>query len=76
MMQTNYAALKDCVLSYAGNGGIGQAEDLCLRLYVGGTVHLCCEWLTGRISAEPAEMAAVWEEALPERLHPYLCPAE
>ena len=72
MIDKNYAALRECVARYAGSEGVGTETDLCIRLYCSGTVDLCCEWLGGVFSAEPAEIATVWESSLPQPLKPFL----
>ena len=43
-----------------------------VRLYCLGTVSLTCEWILGKYTATPEELAEVYRNALPAPLYPYL----
>lgn len=73
LVETNSRSLKQCIIRLSdGQTDLARNTELCIRLYCMGTVHLCCEWLTGKFQAEPEDMAEVWERALPTPLVPFL----
>ena len=51
---------------------LDEKLDMVVRTYVYGTVSLTCEWVLGRYSATPGELAEVFELSLPLPLQPYL----
>ena len=71
MTEINYDALKRHIASVA-DGKLDENTDLCIRVYVLGTVSLTCEWILGKFDATPEQLAAVFEQALPAPLTPYL----
>ncbi len=70
MTEIHYNALKNHIVSIAGE--IDKTTDLCIRVYVLGTVSLTCEWILGKYDASPDQIAAVFERSLPSALAPYL----
>lgn len=68
----NYEHLKACVKKAMGNTPMDEATDMYIRTYVMGTVSLTCEWVLGKYSATPEEMAEIYEKSLPEPLKKYL----
>lgn len=73
MAEINFSHLRDCVLASAGTETLDETTEMCIRLYVLGTVDLTCEWILGRWQAEPRKLAEVYETSLPALLRPYLC---
>lgn len=72
IIETNYQNLLRCMEQHSEVGLLDPTTDLCARCYCIGTVHLCCEWLMGRIHAAPSEMADAWEQSIPELLLSHL----
>ena len=70
--EINYEALKKQVLKASGKEELDEKLDMVVRTYVYGTVSLTCEWVLGRYSATPGELAEVFELSLPLPLQPYL----
>lgn len=73
MTEINFSHLRACVLASIGTEQLDETIEMCIRLYVLGTVNLTCEWILGRWQAEPAVLAEVYETSLPALLRPYLC---
>lgn len=72
MIEVNARALREYLDRIDSNIMPDRDLDLYIRLYCAGTVRLCCEWLTGKFAAEPAELAGIWEHAVPDPLRLYL----
>ncbi len=72
MTDINYDALKSYILKAHGLKALDIKTDMYVRLYCMGTVSLTCEWILGKYQAAPEELAEIYENALPEPLHPYL----
>ena len=70
--EINYEALKKQILKASGRDQLDEKLDMYARTYVYGTVSLTCEWVLGRYSASPGELAEVFEQSLPLPLRPYL----
>lgn len=73
MTEINFSYLRACILASAGTDKLDEKMEMCIRLYVLGTVNLTCEWILGRWQAEPKVLAEVYETSLPAPLRPYLC---
>ena len=72
MTDIHFTALQQYILSSSGKPALDQKEDLCVRLYCLGTVMLTCEWILGSYDATPEEIAAIYEDAIPQALQQYL----
>lgn len=72
MTEINYNALKKQVLQSERISELDEKTDMYIRLYCQGTVALTCDWILGRYSVTPEELAEVYEKSLPETLKEYL----
>ena len=72
MTEINFESLKNHIEKASGNKSIDEMTEMYIRIYCLGTVSLTCEWLLGKHKATPEEIAAVYENALPEPLKKYL----
>ena len=72
MADINYEALKKHILRVIGREALDRETDMYVRTYCLGTVSRTCEWLLGRYSVGPEELAAVYKNALPPPLQAYL----
>ena len=72
MVEVNAHALRECIDRQGSSAVADRDLDLYIRLYCAGTVRLCCEWLTGKFTADPPEVARIWKNAVPDPLRPYL----
>lgn len=73
MTEIHFSRLHACVLANSGTETLDESVEMCIRLYVLGTVSLTCEWILDRWQATPQKLAEVYESSLPELLRPYLC---
>lgn len=71
MSDINYNSLKTTIGKSQGDSP-DEKTDMYIRLYCQGTVALTCDWILGRYRATPAELAEIYENALPEPLKRYL----
>ena len=72
MTEINYNALKEQVLQQDRFSTLDEKTDMHIRLSCQGTVALTCDWILGRYSVTPEELAEVYEKSLPEPLKEYL----
>ena len=72
MAEINFDALQQHVKEVSGTEELPEATMMLIRLYCLGTVNLTCEWILGKYHATPAELDAIFLNALPQPLHPYL----
>ncbi len=72
MAQINHDALKKYILKTSGQTELDEKTEMYVRLYCLGTVSLTCEWILGKYTATPEELAEVYRNALPAPLYPYL----
>ena len=72
MTEINYQALRAQILKSADKKNLDEQTDMYVRMYCMGTVCLTCDWILKRYHATAAEMAEVYENCLPQPLHPYL----
>lgn len=72
MAEINYEVLKKHILRVTGLESLDRETDMYVRTHCLGTVSLTCEWILGRYPVSPEELAAVYKNALPPPLHPYL----
>ena len=70
MREIHYEALKGAVTRISGTEP-DEKTKIYIRTYVLGTVQLTCEWILGNYSLTPAELAEVYENALPGPLKHY-----
>lgn len=73
MTEINFRHLRACIMANAETDTLDETVEMCIRLYVLGTVSLTCEWILDRWQATPQVLAEVYETSLPELLRPYLC---
>ena len=74
MAEINFDALKGLILKTSGREALDRRLDMCVRVYVLGTVSLTCEWILGKYPVLPQALADVFEKTLPLPLHEYLIP--
>ena len=74
MTDINCRALEKHLLSVSGQAALDEKTAMYVRLYCLGTVSLTCEWILGRYSATPEDLARVFENSLPTPLRVYLLP--
>lgn len=72
MTEINFSTLKEYILRMSGKGELSAMDEMYVRIYCLGTVSLTCEWLIGKYDATPQEIAAVYENSLPQPLRTYL----
>ena len=72
MTEINSAALEKYILSVNGNQELTHEEMMCVKMYCYGFVGLACEWIMGQTDTTLEEIAAVYEQSIPEPLKKYL----
>lgn len=72
MTEINCTALRNCILQSGKIDGIDEETEIYIRMYCMGTTALNCEWILGKYSVSPEQLAAIHETALPKPLHQYL----
>ena len=72
MANINFNALKNKILRAAKKDTLSQQEEIYVRIYCLGTVSLTCEWLLGKYSITPGEIAELYDNSLPAPLKKYL----
>lgn len=72
MTEINCAALSNCILKSGKIGAIDEETEIYIRMYCMGTTALNCEWILGKYSVSPEQLAAIHETALPKPLYKYL----
>ena len=72
MTEINYNALKNHILSVSGRKELDEKTEMFIRIYCLGTVNLTCEWIFGKYTATPEELAEIYENSLPDPLRNYL----
>lgn len=65
MTDINCEALKRQVMKTSGKSELSLQEEMYIRIYCLGTVSLTCEWLLGKYTALPEEIADIYEKSLP-----------
>ena len=74
MAEIHYERLKSSILGMTNSKELDRKTETYVRLYCMGTVRLTCEWILGRFSLSPDELAEVYLNSLPLPLRRYLCP--
>ena len=72
MAEINCSALEKYILSVNGRQKLTHEEMMYVKLYCHGLVSLACEWILGQIDTSIEEIAAVYEQSIPEPLKKYL----
>ncbi len=72
MTEINYNALKRHIIKVVGRSALDEKTDMCVRIYVHGTVHLISDWVSGFYDVSPDALAEIHEESIPAPLRPYL----
>ena len=65
MAEINYEALEKHFLALNGQQELDEKTAMLIRTYCHGTVCLTCEWILGRYTVTPDELAEIYEDALP-----------
>ena len=71
MTDIHCCCLRDAILKIAEQNSLDNLTLLYIRLYCVGTVQISCEWILGRHPISVAQLAEVYENALPRPLRPY-----
>lgn len=72
MTEINCTALSNCILKSGKIDAIDEETEIYIRMYCMGTTALNCEWILGKYSVSPEQLAAIHETALPKPLSKYL----
>lgn len=72
MQEVHFQSLKDIVEKASGSKSIDALTEMCIRLYVLGTVQFTCEWILGKFEATAEELAMVFEQTFPAQLQKHL----
>lgn len=72
MTEINYDLLKDHILKANGFTELSEETDMYIRIYCLGTVSLTCEWVLGKYTASPRQLAEIFRKSLPSPLHDLL----
>ena len=72
MAEINHDALKQHILKSTGKAALDEMTEMYVRIYCLGTVSLTCEWILGKYSVTPEELAQIYVRSLPEPLRPFL----
>ena len=65
MTEINTEAFTDYIVSHGRQSELDEKTTMLIRAYCLGTVCLTCEWILGRYTAAPSDLAAVYEQAMP-----------
>ena len=65
MAESNYRVFMKYLLATLNQEGLDEKTALLARTYCLGTVCLTCEWILGKHSVTPKELAEIYENALP-----------
>ena len=72
MTDINCDIVKQHILKVTKKKELDHRTEMYIRIYCLGTVSLTCEWLLGQYEANPEELAEIYENSVPQPLHPYL----
>ncbi len=72
MQEINYRCLIDIVKKVEGEHPIDKMTEMCIRLYVLGTVQFTSEWILGKWDVSVEELGMVYEQTFPEILRKYM----
>lgn len=72
MTEINYSCMKKQILEASGFDELDEQTDMVIRSYVMGAICLSAEWILGRYSVGPDELAEIYDRALPDLLKKYL----
>ncbi len=76
MAESNYRVFTKHMLSTLNQKELDEKTALLARTYCLGTVCLTCEWILGKYSVTPEELAEIYEDALPLPLRELLITAK
>ena len=68
MKDIHYEVLRNYFLALTENGHLPVKLDMCVRFYSYGATDVTCDWILGRIEACPKDLAAIYENSLPQPL--------
>ena len=68
MQEVHFQSLKDIVEKASGSSSIDALTEMCIRLYVLGSVQFTCEWILGKFDAAVEDLAMVFEQTFPPLL--------
>ncbi len=69
--ELNCSVLKAYLEKIIGNP-LDEQLEMYIRLYVTGCVYLTCEWVLGKYTCTPEELARIYENSIPMPLREYL----
>lgn len=72
MTEINFNALKKHILKSIEKEKLSEEIELYIRIYCMGTVNITCEWILGKFTSTPDELAKLYENSLPMPLRAYL----
>ena len=72
MQEANYRCLMDIVQKAEGEHKIDKMTEMCIRLYILGTVQFSSEWILGKCDATVEELGMVYVHTFPEPLRKYM----
>ena len=72
MQDINYRSVLGMVQKAVDEHTIDKTAEMCIRLYVLGTVQFTSEWILGKWDATAEEMGMVYEQTFPEQLRKYM----
>ena len=72
MQEINYRRLMDVVQKAEGENAIDKMTEMCIRLYVLGSVQFTSEWLLGKWDVTAEELGIVYVQTFPEYLRKYM----
>lgn len=72
MQEINYRSLLDMIRRAEGEHSVDKMTEMCIRMYVLGTVQFTSEWILGKVDATAEELGMVYVQTLPESLRKYM----
>ena len=72
MQDIIYRSVMGMVQKAVDEHTIDKTAEMCIRLYVLGTVQFTSEWILGKWDATAEEMGMVYEQTFPEQLRKYM----
>ncbi|MBQ8089073.1 MAG: TetR/AcrR family transcriptional regulator C-terminal domain-containing protein [Clostridia bacterium] len=65
MTEIHFESLKSQVIKGSCAASLDENTEMVIRLYCQGSICLTCEWIMGKYTATPEELANIYEIALP-----------
>lgn len=72
MQEVHFQSMRSITERASAGRGVDTMTEMLIRQYALGTAQFTCEWILGKWEATPEELAAVYEQTLPEPLQAYL----